>query len=134
MLNQLKQPGYLAKCLKSSNKSEVNLYVPKFKTEYEITLNETLEKLGMGIAFTRSADFSGISNASTFISKVLQKTVVSIDEEGGEAAAVTVVEMMVTSLPPTQKVTFRANRPFLFAIRENSTGVVLFMGKIGKPE
>ena len=135
MLSQLKQPGYFARCLQSGSSAEVDLYVPKFKTEYEIILNETLEQLGMGIAFTDFADFSGISDISVLISKVIQKTSVSIDEKGGEAAAVTVVEMF-TSAGPTnpQKVTFRADRPFLFAIKENSTGTVLFMGKIGKPE
>jgi len=135
MLNQLKQPGYLAKCLQSESKKEVDLYIPKFKIEYEIKLNETLKQLGMGIAFSYYADFLGISDIPLYISNVIQKTSVSIDEEGGEAAAVTVVEMAFTSITPTpQKVIFRADRPFLFAIRENSTGVVLFMGKIGRPE
>jgi len=136
MLNQLKQPGYFASCLQSGATADVNLYIPKFDIECEIALNETLEQLGMGIAFTGIADFSGISDIPLYISSVIQKATVSIDEKGGEAAAVTVVGMVTTSAgPPTpQKVVFRADHPFLFAIRENSTGVVLFMGKIGKPE
>jgi len=136
MLNQLKQPGYFASCLQAGITADVNLYVPKFTIEYGITLNETLKQLGMGIAFSDLADFSGISYIPLCISNVLQKTSVSIDEKGGEAAAVTVVEMEYTSVEPStpQKVVFRADHPFLFAIRENSTGVVLFMGKIGKPE
>ena len=137
MLNQLKQPSYFAVCLQSGITADVDLYIPKFTIEYGITLNETLKQLGMGIAFTDMADFSGISDIPLRISDVIQKTSVSIDEKGGEAAAVTVVGMenTVTALPPTpQKVVFRADHPFLFAIRENSTGVVLFMGKIGKPE
>ena len=132
MLNQLKQPGYFSRCLQSVGKADVDLYIPKFKTEYEIPLNETLKQLGMGIAFTEFADFSGISDIPLYISSVKQKTSVSIDEEGAEAAAVTVVGMINTSVRQTN--VFRADRPFLFAIRENSTGVVLFMGKIGKPE
>ena len=136
MLNQLKQPDYFSRCLQSGNKTEVDLYIPKFKIEYEISLNETLQQLGMGIAFTDFADFSGISDIPLRISNVKQKTSVSIDEKGGEAAAVTVIEFGETTafLPQTQKAIFRADRPFLFAIRENSTGVVLFMGKIGNPE
>jgi serpin B len=134
MLNQLKEPGYLTDCIQSSNMREVDLFIPVFKTEYEIQLKETLEKLGMGIAFSKFADFSGISDASLLISEVKQKTFVSVDEKGAEAAAVTSINMCVTSIGQSNKVSFRADRPFLFAIRENSTGVVLFMGKIGKPE
>ena len=136
MLNQLKKPEYFSNYLRSGGKAEVDLYIPKFKIEYEITLNKTLNQLGMGIAFTDLADFSEISEIPLCISNVKQKTTVAIDEKGGEAAAVTVAEATVTSINPTdpKKVVFRANRPFLFAIRENSTGVVLFMGKIGNPE
>jgi serpin B len=136
MLNQLKQPGYFAKCLQLRGNANVDLYLPKFKIEYEITLNETLQQLGMGIAYTEWADFSGISNTALCISNVIQKTSVAIDEKGGEAAAVTVVEMAFTSIGPSNppKAVFRADRPFLFAIRENSTGAVLFIGKIGNPK
>jgi serpin B len=135
MLNQLKQPDYFARCLQSGSNTEVDLYIPQFKTEYEISLNETLQQLGMGIAFTDFAGFSGISDKSLCISEVKQKVYVSVDEKGAEAAAVTSIETSVTSVGPNpQKVVFRADRPFLFAIRENSTGIVLFMGKIGKPE
>ena len=137
MLNQLKQPGYFATCLQSGSTADVDLYIPKFTTEYGITLNEVLKQLGMEIAFTPGlADFSGISDIPLYISDVILKTSVSIDEKGGEAASVTVVGMEFTdALPPTpQKVVFRADHPFLFAIRENSTGVVLFMGKTGEPE
>jgi serpin B len=136
MLNQLKQPGYFAKCLQMSGNANVDLYLPKFKIEYEIKLNETLQQLGMEIAFTDWADFSGISNIALCISNVIQKTSVAIDEKGGEAAAVTTVEMIGTSIGPSNPPTavFRADRPFLFAIRENSTGAVLFIGKIGNPK
>jgi len=110
------------------------LSIPVFKIDYDIKLNETLQQLGMGLAFSDFADFSGISDIPLCISFVKQKATVSIDEKGGEAAAVTVVGMKLMSAGPPPKVTFRADRPFLFAIRENSTGVVLFMGKVGNPE
>ena len=136
LLNQLKQPGYFEKCTQLRDKKEVDLYLPKFKIENEIKLVEILKQLGMGIAFSPDfADFSDISDIPLYISDVRQKTSVSIDEKGGEAAAVTVIEFGVTSVgpPSPQKVVFRADRPFMFAIRENSTGVILFMGKIGGP-
>jgi len=135
MVNQLKQPGYFARCTSGYGSADVNLYIPIFKIDYDILLNKTLQQLGMGVAFSDFADFSGISDIPLCISFVKQKVSVSIDEKGGEAAAVTVVGMITTSFPSNPpKVTFRADRPFLFAIRENSTGVVLFMGKIGNPE
>jgi serpin B len=136
-LAKLKQPGYWETCLGSGTTAEVDLFIPKFKIEYEPkpNLNGTLTRLGMGIAFG-NADFSGISSIPLSISQVRQKAVIEVNEQGTEAAAVTVVELAVTSLPPTtpEKVTFRADRPFLFAIQESSTGTILFMGKIGAPK
>jgi len=136
MLTRLKEPGYFTKCINLSSLAEVDLFIPVFKTEYEIVLLETLRQLGMGIAFSSSADFSGISDSRLFISNVLQKCVISVDEKGAEAAAVTMTTYDTAYFPstPPPKAVFRADRPFLFAIQENSTGVVLFMGKIEKPE
>jgi len=134
MVEQLKKPGYFAGCTAGYGSADVTLSIPVFKIDYDIKLNETLKQLGMNIAFTDTADFSGISDIPLCISFVKQKATVSIDEKGGEAAAVTVVGMKLMSAGPPPKVTFRADRPFLFAIRENSTGVVMFMGKVGNPE
>ncbi|GHV09192.1 serpin [Bacteroidia bacterium] len=133
VLEQLKQADYWARCMNPSGSSEVNLYIPKFKIEYERTMNETLKRLGMGIAFTESADFSGIAN-NLAISAVKQKTFIDVNEKGSEAAAVTAIGIMATSISIPRVFDFRANRPFLFAIKENLTGTVLFMGKIGCPE
>ena len=134
---QLNQAGYWKNCLLSRSIHDVNLFVPKFKIEYEIQLNETLEQLGMGIAFDSFlADFSGISEIETFISKVKQVSFIEVDEKGSEAAAITVVEMFTSSMELSEpnKATFRADRPFMFAIQENSTGTILFVGKIGSPK
>ena len=133
MLLQLKQSGYWQHCLSSLTPQEVKLFIPKFKVEYEPKphLNNVLTKLGMGKAFTYAADFSGISDISVFISQVMQKTYIEVDEKGTEAAAVTIIEMDRTSVPSTP--VFRADRPFLFVIQENTTGTMLFMGKIGNP-
>lgn len=111
-------------------KSDVDLYLPKFKTEYSKRLNDALINMGMGIAFDPSrADFSRMSDHDAFISFVDQFTYISTDEVGTEAAAVTVVGI-VTSYQPPRTVTFNANRPFIYIIQENSTGSILFMGAV----
>ncbi len=109
----------------------LELRLPRFKLEYEKVLNDALKALGMGVAFTGgAADFSRIAaGRELFISRVKQKTYVEVDEEGTEAAAVTVVEMRETSVPSGPPV-MRVDRPFLFAIRERFSGTVIFVGKI----
>ncbi len=103
------------------------LMLPRFKLEYEVRLNDTLEALGMGIAFGGGADFSGMG-PSLFISEVRHKTFVEVNEEGTEAAAVTAV-VGVKSLPPA----FRVDRPFFFAIYDTETETILFMGTVTEP-
>jgi len=108
--------------------------LPKFKYGFKSLLNEPLFDLGLGIAFTDAADFTRISpGGGLFISRVIHQTFIDVNEEGTEAAAATIVEIRELSMPsgPTS---FRADKPFLYAIRENSTGALLFMGKVGKPE
>lgn len=114
---------------------EVFLSIPKFKLEYEKTLNNPLQSLGMGIAFAPgAADFSRMADLAVlgrnlYIGEVLHKAVVEVNEEGTEAAAVTSVGIRTTSLPPQ----FIADRPFFFAIRDNETQTVLFMGTVVDP-
>ena len=103
------------------------MMLPRFKMEYEVRLNDTLEALGMGIAFGGGADFSGMG-PSLFISEVRHKTFVEVNEEGTEAAAVTAV-VGVKSLPPA----FRVDRPFFFAIYDAETETILFMGTLTEP-
>ncbi|CAI8046903.1 Serpin B11 [Geodia barretti] len=104
-----------------------DMIVPRFKLEYEVSLNDTLEALGMGIAFGGGADFSGMG-PSLFISEVRHKTFVEVNEEGTEAAAVTAV-VGVKSIPSV----FRVDRPFFFAIYDAETETILFMGTITEP-
>jgi serpin B len=113
----------------------VLLELPKFELEYKIVLNTILTQLGMGIAFDPDrADFSRIvDNVPLFISKVLHKTFVKVDEEGTEAAAVTVVEIGITSVGP-HVTHMRVDHPFMFVLRERQSGTILFMGKILNPE
>ena len=90
----------------------------------------------MGIAFSDNADFAGISKEQRLkISDVIHKTFVDVYEEGTEAAAVTAVEISLTSTGPVEKSFFmRVDRPFLFAIREKSSGTILFIGQVINPE
>lgn len=113
---------------------DIAVSLPKLRIEYEKTLNEVLQTLGMEAAFDPSrADFSRMHrdalDLQLHISQVKQKAFVEVDEEGTRAAAVTSVEMQVTSLPAA----FRADRPFLFAIRERLSGTLLFLGVVRDP-
>lgn len=116
--------------------TEGHIALPRFKVEYEASLLGALGALGMGPAFGRDADFSAMVKppAKAFIGEVKHKAFAEVNEEGTEAAAVTSVEMRTTSLGPPQR-TFEmlVNRPFFFAIRDNQTGSVLFMGSITEP-
>ncbi len=114
--------------------SRVSIKMPKFKFEYFNLLNDPLCEMGMSVAFNPgAADFSRIAPYSLFISRVLHKTFIDVNEEGTEAAAVTAVEIRFTSISPDM-IYFIADRPFLFAIKENSSGSILFMGRVKKPE
>ena len=121
---------YLANLTAGFSKAEVFLTLPKFKTEYSKKLNDALTNMGMGEAFTDAADFSGMSDASAKIAFVKQDTYISTDEVGTEAAAVTTVGVVFTSIGISDKVVFNANHPFIYIIRENSTGAILFMGTV----
>ncbi|MER3473188.1 MAG: proteinase inhibitor I4 serpin [Armatimonadota bacterium] len=110
--------------------------LPRFKADYDKTLNDALKALGMEVAFIPDrADFSGMrEERDLFIEKVHHKAVVEVNEEGTEAAAVTSVQVEVTSVqqprPPFKMV---VDRPFLFAIRDTRTGIVLFIGAVYEP-
>ena len=108
---------------------EIRLMLPSFKAEYDVSLNAALQRLGMKEAFTSSADFSDMSKEPLMISEVRQKTFIEVNEEGSEAAAITSVSMMRASLGP-EPVRFIVDRPFVFLIRERTSGTVLFMGLV----
>ena len=109
------------------------LYLPKFKFSYKQKLNEALTNLGMGLAFSDHADFTGINaNGGLTISEVNHKSFIEVNEEGTEAAAVTSVGIVLTSVGPQVPV-FKVDRPFLFAIRETSSGLIVFLGLVNNP-
>jgi serine protease inhibitor len=120
--------------LTALQESELALGLPRFRLEYETEMNNPLINLGMGRAFgvLPGTDFSGLSplGRELYISNVLQKTFIEVNEEGTEAAAVTAVEISRVSGPPS--VTF--DRPFVVAIRERLSGTILFIGKVGDPD
>jgi serine protease inhibitor len=112
--------------------SDQELQLPKFKLEYAKQLKDVLTQLGMGVAFTEQANFGRMlvgSPKGLFISEVKHKTFLEVNEEGTEAAAATSVGMVTTSLPRALVV----NRPFLFLIREKSSGAILFIGQLTNP-
>jgi serpin B len=123
------------KSLEKLATAEVELYLPKFKVEATLSLAETLGALGMGQAFTPAADFSGISSEKLWISAVVHQALVEVDEEGTEAAAATAIVAPTAALAPEERVkkVFRADHPFLFAIRHGETGEMLFLGRVETP-
>lgn len=134
MVAKLKQPLYWSEMQKSLSKYEVSLQVPRFKMTLEYKLNDVLKQMGMTIAFDPSmADFSRAFTSNYFcISYVKQFTYIDVNEKGTEAAAVTGTG--IDGLPgDINKKAFIANRPFVFAIKEKSTGCILFMGLVGNP-
>lgn len=113
----------------------VNLDLPRFKLSAKYDLEKLiLPQMGMIVPFDQKlADFTGINKSNDLhISAVSHNTFVEVDEEGTEAAAVTKVDIGITSLPESQIQHFNVNKPFLFVITEKSTEIILFIGKIGK--
>jgi serpin B len=116
--------------------SQVLLSLPKFKMTSEFQLAEQLKAMGMTLAFSPTeADFSGmhIGSEPLFIAAVVHKTFVDVNEEGTEAAGATAVEMRAGSAPPRKEVEFNADHPFVFLVRDNRSGSILFLGRVVDP-
>lgn len=114
----------------------VQVWLPKFQMTSEFQMKETLSQMGMGFAFSQQADFSGMNGKSDdlLISEVVHKAFVDVNEKGTEAAAATGVVMAMRSMPVAPQEIFRADRPFLFLIRENKSGSILFLGRVTTPQ
>ncbi|XP_017016119.2 serine protease inhibitor 42Dd-like [Drosophila takahashii] len=110
---------------------EVDLKLPKFKIEFKALLNDILEKMGIVAAFTDKADFSGLVQIPTKISKVIQKAFIEVNEEGAEAAAVTGVIGSITLIARPRPLVFNADHPFAYIIRDEKT--IYFQGHFVKP-
>jgi serpin B len=125
----------LTQWLSKIHKREVVVFVPKFKMTSRFGLASVLKSMGMKDAFSSDADFSGINGKrDLFISAVIHKAFVEVNEEGTEAAAATGVVMRLTSVGPAPIPVFRADHPFLFLIRDNLTGSILFIGRVANPK
>jgi len=126
----------LASLEKGMTKQQVDVYIPKFTFKTSYGLSSDLEAMGMPTAFSPStADFSGMSGTKDLsISQVVHQAFVTVDEEGTEAAAATGVVMTATAFRLPQNIpVFRADHPFIFFIVDNTTGEILFMGKVVDP-
>lgn len=112
-------------------KCVVDLKLPKFTTSTEVVLNDAISKLGAPSIFTGAANFKNMSDASIFISKMLQKAKIEVSEEGTKAAAITAGMVAMTALNPDEPrhVRFHANRPFVYIITERQTGAIFFIGQ-----
>jgi serine protease inhibitor len=126
---------YYLNYIENKSRKRIQLALPKFKIESEFDLNESLNQLGIKEAFTMSADFSGITkDEKLYISKVIHKANIELDEEGTEAAAATAVVMRKTTAMTIEDVVeFKANRPFIYLIRNNKTNTIYFIGKVLNP-
>ncbi len=133
-LEKLVDTKTLKEWANSLQSCKVNLYLPKFKVATGFSLVKTLQEMGMSTPFGSKADFSGIGGKAgdLYISDVIHKAVLEVNEQGSEAAAATATTMCMASLQNLPK-DFRADHPFIFILRENTTGTILFMGKIVDP-
>ena len=122
----------LGRWLRAARTVEVSVALPRFTFSMETMLAETLKEMGMTDAFdAEKADFSGMADKPLFLAHVIHKAFIAVEEEGTEAAAATAVDPTELADPETK--TFYADHPFLFLIRHNATGEILFMGRLTIP-
>lgn len=118
----------------SFSRTLLDLKMPKMQMRYDRNLIADMQALGIRQAFSRDqANFAKISRVPLFLGVLKQLAYIKVDEEGTEAAAVTTGGMMTTSVQPQEAIPFYVNRPFIFMIRERTTGIILFMGKVMRP-
>ncbi len=127
-------PERLKQLIASLRKTEVDVYLPRFKLETKYSLVSTLQKMGIKDAFQFGpADFSGLDGTRLlYINDVIHQAYVNVNEEGTEAAAATAIGM-VLGAAPAHKI-FRADHPFVFLIRDKKTGLILFLGRLVEPQ
>ena len=127
-------PAALNHWLDQARAQKVNVFLPKFKMTAQFSLAETLAAMGMSNPCSSQADFSGIDGArDLFISAIVHKAYVDVNEEGTEAAAATGMVMSLSSAMPRPTPVFRADHPFIFLIRDTQSGTILFLGRVTDP-
>jgi len=123
--------------LNQMTQAKVSVFLPKFKLTDKFELSQVLEHMGMADAFCEQADFSGINGTTALIiSKIIHKTFIEVNEEGTEAAAATIVDILELSLEEEEELpyVFKADHPFLFLIRHRPSKTILFLGRLIHPE
>ncbi len=125
-------PELLSEIIGNMGTNQIDLRLPRFHLEHDLMLAKTLADMGMPRAFSMDADFSGMDGTKDlYLQDVVHKAFVDVDEAGTEAAAATAAIVGLKSLPPQQDaVEMRVDRPFVFMIRDSTTGTVLFMGRV----
>ena len=127
------QADEVSNIIDSLQLAEVALTMPQFEFDSEFSLKDTLADMGMPVAFSDAADFSGMTGSpELFIADVIHKAFVAVDEAGTEAAAATAVPMELTAMPDPP-VEVALDRPFIFLIRDIETGAILFVGRVVNP-
>jgi|GEM_PF-286153 len=126
----------LREWLSEKRRHRVDVKLPKFSAQSDLNLPKTLTAMGMGDAFDPfKANFSGIyAREALYLTHVFHRAVIDLDEQGTEAAAATAVVGGLFGESPSRPKTFHANRPFLYLIRHNNTGEILFMGRLANPK
>lgn len=134
VLNEL-TTGHLTEWSDNAMSKNLQLELPSFKMNWGKSLKECFKKMGMEKAFSGNADFSGMTDSERLnVSDICQFTYMNVDEDGTEAAAVTVLSFGLTSVRPEEVHPFIVDHPFLVFIRDKKSGAILFAGKIGNPE
>jgi serpin B len=123
----------LSQIVSSIKSRHVDLTMPRFEFEQSLGLKETLSNMGMATAFTDTADFSGMDGKKDLrIQDVVHKAFISVDENGTEAAAATAVIVGTTAMP-VDVAEMKMDHPFVFLIKDNATGAIIFMGRVVDP-
>ena len=121
---------YLTNIIADMQKARVNLSLPKFNIESSAELKKTFQKMGITDAFSKNADFTGMTNKNDLkIDKIIHKAKIEVSEKGTKASAATAV-VMIRKTAYVPRAIFNANHPFIYLIRDNTTGTILFMGKL----
>lgn len=124
----------LAEWMEELERMDVRVHLPKFAVRTRFALAEALSEMGMPLAFSEEADFSGMTGErDIFVDEVIHEAFIGVHEAGTEAAAATAVTMLGAAPPGPEPVEFRADRPFVFLLRHRSTGSILFMGRVVDP-
>ena len=122
------------KILREMSVYKVALSMPRFQSDFGISLKNTLKEMGMARAFGKDAQLDGISDEPLHIDDVFQKTFIKVDEEGAEAAAVTIIRVGALSMRQPEKRSINLDRPFIYLItNQHCQNTPLFIGKIGNP-